>query len=83
MMTQFFSKVSAKQNTGFSTIDQNAADAQAAQMDAQGCIDCTNCANCIKCKGCVNCADLKNKRNCEGAGWNNNLDNFNHVSNKV
>jgi hypothetical protein len=50
---RYESKRTKNGNVGVSTVSQEAADAQARQMDANGCV---NCYNCSRCSGCSDCS---------------------------
>ena len=60
------SKKTPRGNVGFSYESQEEADAQASQMDANGCSDCYNCYNCYDCYNCRNCFDCRNCYDCSG-----------------
>ena len=51
-------------NVGMSVVSQDAADAQARQMDATGCTNCTNCTNCWYCTDCTDCTDCRDCTDC-------------------
>ncbi len=51
----YTSSVSTMRNIGKSDVSQEAADAQAHEMDKNGCMDCRDCEDCHHCVKCVNC----------------------------
>lgn len=65
-IAMYTSKVSAMRNIGKSYISQEAANAQALEMDRNGCTDCSDCEDChhcVKCVSCKHCSDCINSFN--------------------
>jgi hypothetical protein len=62
----YLSKESPRHNTGVSYVSQDAANAQALEMDRNGCVECTGCEDChdcVKCSSCKHCTDCVNSTN--------------------
>jgi len=63
----FKSVKTEKGNIGCSIVSQEAANKQAAEMDANNCRNCTNCRDCsfcMYCEACTNCAACWDCTNC-------------------
>lgn len=55
MTTVFRSAITAKGNSSFSSVSQEAADKAAQALDDDFCVDCIDCIDCIDCENCVGC----------------------------
>ena len=53
---RYESKITEKGNVGVSFSSQEAADLQAAEMDKNGCSNCSNCSDCSYCSSCSDCS---------------------------
>ena len=53
-------------NIGVSYDSQEAADAQAAEMDRNNCTDCHDCTGCTRCHGCTDCTGCTGCTRCHG-----------------
>ncbi len=71
----YVSELTASLNFGVSFVSQQEADAQAADMDSNGCYgcygcwgcrDCRYCVDCAHCQGCLRCSDSKECVGCAG-----------------
>ena len=63
---RYESSKTARGNVGVSYTSQQAAEDQAAQMDAANCTYCTNCMDCTYCTNCTNCTNCMDCTYCTG-----------------